>query len=51
MVKQHFLDLFFYPESVAVVGASRDKNTRNFYLLSNLVKLKFPGKIYPENAA
>ena len=48
-VKQHFLDLFFYPESVAVVGASKDANTANFYLVSNLVNLKFPGRIYPIN--
>ena len=47
--KRHFLDLFFYPKSVAVVGASRNPNTVNFYLVSNLVKLKFPGKIYPVN--
>ncbi|GAH30512.1 unnamed protein product, partial [marine sediment metagenome] len=48
-VKQHFLDLFFYPESVAVVGASENAKTANFYLVSNLVNLKFPGKIYPIN--
>lgn len=48
-VKQHFLDLFFYPESVAVVGASGNMNTRNFSLVANLVNLKFPGKIYPVN--
>jgi len=48
-VKQHFLDLFFYPESVAVVGASRYTNTYNFNLVANLVNLKFPGKIYPVN--
>jgi acyl-CoA synthetase (NDP forming) len=48
-VKQHFLDLFFYPESVAVVGASRNVNTFNFNLVANLINLKFPGKIYPVN--
>lgn len=48
-VNQHFLDLFFYPESVAVVGASRYANTYNFNLVANLVNLKFPGKIYPVN--
>ena len=47
--KRHFLDLFFYPESVAVVGASRNPSVFNFNLVSNLVKLKFPGKIYPVN--
>ena len=47
--KSHFLDSFFYPESVAVVGASRNPGTVNFHLVSNLVKLKFPGKVYPVN--
>ena len=47
--KRHFLDSFFYPESVAVVGAARNPGTLNFYLLSNLVNLKFQGKIYPVN--
>ncbi len=48
-VSQHFLDLFFYPESVAVVGATNNADTFNFNLLANLVNLKFPGKIYPVN--
>ena len=48
-MKHHFLDLFFYPKSVAVVGASRTPGTANFHLLSNLVNLKFPGEIYPVN--
>ena len=47
--KHHFLDMFFYPKSVAVVGASRSANTRNFHLLSNMVNLGFPGKLYPVN--
>ena len=48
-VKHHFMDLFFYPQSVAVVGASRNMRSPNFSLVSNLVKLEFPGKIYPVN--
>ena len=47
--KNHFLDLFFYPGSVAVVGASRNVMTPNYSLVANLVKLKFPGKLYPVN--
>ena len=47
--KQHFLDLFFNPKSVAVVGATRNVNTPNFSLVANLVKLKYPGKVYPVN--
>lgn len=47
--KHHFLDTFFYPKSAAVVGAARSPGTLNFQLLSNLVNLKFTGKIYPVN--
>ena len=47
--KHHFLDAFFYPESVAVVGVSRNPSRFNFNLVSNLVNLKFQGKIYPVN--
>ena len=46
---RHFLHSFFYPKSVAVVGASRNPRSRNFYLVGNLVSLKFPGKVYPVN--
>jgi acyl-CoA synthetase (NDP forming) len=45
----HFLDLFFHPRSVAVVGASRNPQTANYHLVSNLVNLKFLGKVYPVN--
>ena len=45
----HFLDLFFNPKNVAIVGASRNKETVNYFLVSNLVNLGFPGKIYPVN--
>jgi acyl-CoA synthetase (NDP forming) len=48
-VKHHFLDLFFHPESVAVVGASRTMTSPNSFLVANLVNLKFPGKVYPVN--
>jgi len=47
--KHHFLDTFFYPESVAVIGAGRSPDTLNFNLVSNLVNLKFVGRIYPVN--
>ena len=47
--KSHFLDLFFYPGSVAVVGASRNERSANFNLVANPVRLGFPGKIYPVN--
>jgi len=45
----HFLDIFFHPRSVAVVGATNNINTLNYNLLANLVNLNFPGKVYPVN--
>lgn len=49
MVQKHFLNSFFYPESVAIVGASRNQNSFNFNLVANLVDLGFTGRIYPVN--
>lgn len=45
----HFLDNFFWPESVAVVGATDNPVKINYRLAQNLVHLKFAGKIYPVN--
>jgi len=45
----HFLDRFFRPESVALVGATNNHFKMNFRLLENLVSLKFKGRIYPVN--
>jgi acetyltransferase len=47
--KHHFLDTFFYPRSIAVIGAGRSPDTLNFNLVGNLVNLKFGGRIYPVN--
>jgi len=47
--EHHFLHKYFYPESVAVVGASRNPFRPNHNILANLVKLGFKGKVYPVN--
>jgi acyl-CoA synthetase (NDP forming) len=47
--RNHFLDLFFNPKSVAIVGASRNRSTANYWLTANLLNLNYPGKIYPVN--
>lgn len=39
----------FYPESVAVIGASASPEKWGFGILHNLIQGKFPGKIYPIN--
>lgn len=45
--EKHFLHGFFYPESVAVVGASRNPTRIGHHLLANLLRLGFQGRIYP----
>lgn len=43
------LDNFFKPDSVAVIGASREVGKVGYEILKNIVENKFPGKIYPIN--
>jgi len=45
----HFLERFFHPQSVAIVGATNNPFKMNFRLTQNLVDLNFQGKIYPVN--
>jgi acyl-CoA synthetase (NDP forming) len=45
----HFLEHFFHPESVAVVGATNNTFKMNFRILQNLMDLDFKGRIYPVN--
>ncbi len=45
----HFLHKFLYPESVAIVGATRNPLRPNHNILANLVNLGFQGKVYPVN--
>ncbi len=45
----HPLDTFFAPDSIALIGASRDLEKIPGRLLSMLRKNEFPGKIYPIN--
>ena len=47
--EDHFLEKFLYPESVAVVGASRNPLRPNHNLVANLPRLGFQGRIYPVN--
>ncbi len=49
MAKRHFLDSFFNPRSVAIVGASRSPMSFSFNLCANLVNLGFSGEVYPVN--
>lgn len=47
--QNHFLEKFLYPESIAIIGASRNPFRPNHHLVGNLVKLGFQGKVYPVN--
>jgi len=46
---EHFLHGFFWPKSIAVVGATKNIYKTNFRLVQNLVHLNYPGQIYPVN--
>ena len=43
------LDPIFAPRSVAVVGASRSRNSLSFALIDNMVRDEFNGAIFPVN--
>jgi acetate---CoA ligase (ADP-forming) len=45
----HPLDTFFAPQSIALIGASRDHEKIPGRLLAMLRKNEFPGQIYPVN--
>src|SRR5450759_4449999 len=46
---KHPLDTFFSPDSIALIGASRDLEKIPGRLLSMLRKNEFPGRLYPIN--
>jgi len=47
--EKHFLEKFLSPESVAIVGASRNPMRPSHNLVANQVRLGFQGKVYPVN--
>src|SRR6266699_2882394 len=48
-IMPHPLDSFFAPDSIALIGASRDQEKIPGRLLSMLRKNGYPGRIYPIN--
>jgi acyl-CoA synthetase (NDP forming) len=40
---------FFNPQSVAIVGASRQKGKVGYEILKNMIDAGYPGEIYPVN--
>jgi len=47
--RDHPMDFFFTPNSVAVIGASRNERRPGHNVLKNLIDLEYKGKIYPIN--
>ena len=47
--KTDSLRVFFEPASVAVVGASRNTGKGGYNIIENLLRLGYPGRIYPIN--
>ncbi|MFH1350777.1 MAG: CoA-binding protein [Pseudomonadota bacterium] len=45
----HFLDRFFSPDSIAIVGATNNPHKLNYQIAGNLINLGFKGKVYPVN--
>ncbi len=43
------LDAIFYPKSIAVIGASRQKGSVGQALLANIIDSRFQGIVYPVN--
>lgn len=43
------IDKIFQPKSIAVIGASRDKDKLGHQILENLIRSEYRGKIYPIN--
>lgn len=45
----HSLDKVFKPRSIAIIGASRKKQTIGREIIHNLIEYEFTGAIYPVN--
>ncbi len=43
------LNSFFYPKSIAIIGASRQPGSVGYSLLANLIDSRFQGILYPVN--
>lgn len=48
-MENNFLKIFFEPESVAIIGASKNLGKAGYEILKNLVANEYEGKIYPVN--
>jgi acetyl coenzyme A synthetase (ADP forming)-like protein len=49
LLKMKALNCFFYPKSVAVIGASKEKTKVGHVIMKNMLKAGFKGKLIPIN--
>ncbi len=49
MQREHFLNIFFEPKSVALIGVSRKTGRGSFNVLENLIRFGYEGNMYPVN--
>lgn len=40
------LDIFYYPKSIAIIGASNNPNKAGYQVANNMLRLNFEGKVY-----
>jgi acetyl coenzyme A synthetase (ADP forming)-like protein len=43
------IEKFFYPKSIAIIGASSKQSTLSYELVSNLINFGYQGKLFPVN--
>ena len=48
-VREHSLRDVLYPDSIAIIGASKDHTKRGFRAIQKLLEDRYPGAIYPVN--
>jgi acetate---CoA ligase (ADP-forming) subunit alpha len=49
MTIEVYIDFFFKPESISLIGASPNPKKLSDTILESLLKMGFQGKIYPGN--
>jgi acetyl coenzyme A synthetase (ADP forming)-like protein len=43
------IDKFFYPKSIAIIGASSKQSTLSYELVNNMINFGYQGKLFPVN--
>lgn len=48
-IENHVLHKFFWPKSIAIVGATNNPFKMSYWITENLIRLNFDGSLYPVN--